>query len=129
MTGSSAQPPGRGYQPGDLVEDLVSGEAWTVDGYEPGGQYHPARVVLGRDTRHGAVVTARSPEQVRVVTPAIERSIYPGDGWSDLLMLTQTGQTVAEFTGVLSRRFGDRMASQPGAAEPEAGPGGLEPGG
>lgn len=126
--GNGGQQPERGYQLGDLVEDLNSGEAWTVDDYYPGGPCHPAWVVLGRETREGGVVTDRSPEEIRLVTPVTERAIFPGDGWSDFVMLRQTGQTAAEFSGTLANRFGQTRAPQPAAPEPEAGPDEVEPG-
>lgn len=37
-----------GYGRGDLVIYRPTGERWTVDGYYPGSDYHPARVLLGR---------------------------------------------------------------------------------
>jgi hypothetical protein len=104
MAGSSNGPaPERACQLGDLVEDLATGEAWTVDDYYSGDRYHPARVTLGRDTREGVVVTDRHPAQIGLVTPALQRSVYPGDGWPDHVMLQETGVTVAEFCGRLPR--------------------------
>lgn len=127
--GHGREPLPRAYQLGDLVEDTESGEAWTVDDYYPGGPCHPAWVVLGRETLEGGVVTHRSLEELRLVTLITERAIFPGDGWSDIVMLRQTGQTVAEFTDALGKRFGRPGVVAPTAVEPEAEPGDMEPGG
>jgi hypothetical protein len=116
VSGDHGQAPERAYQLGDLVEDMRTGETWTVDDYYPGGPDHPDRVTLGRESREGAVVTDRLPSQTRLVTPWPERSVYPGDGWSDYVMLRQAGQTVAEFRDGLSQPV-QRTERDPG---PEA---------
>jgi hypothetical protein len=121
--------PDRAYQLGDLVEDVATGETWTVDDCYPGDSRHPGRVALSRETRDGAVVTGRRPSQIRLVTPWPERQVYPGDGWSDYLMLRQAGQDVAGFCDGLTRQHGDPAAWQPAAApRPEAAAEDVEPG-
>jgi hypothetical protein len=77
------------FATGDLVE--YTGDRWTVDRYIPATPYKPARVLLGRsDTAPGGgargTVTEADPNEVRLVTRAIERSIYPGDDWSWLVL-------------------------------------------
>lgn len=65
---------------GDLVEYLPTGELWNVDSYWPGNDlgHHRPRVTLGRcpegEWPQGEVMDS-DPEQVRLVTRAIERSL------------------------------------------------------
>jgi hypothetical protein len=126
MSGTDGQVPERAYQLGDLVEDVQTGETWTVD--DCGNSRHPAHVTLGRETREGALVTDRLASQIHLVTPWAERPVYPGDGWSDHVMLRQTGQTLTEFGAGLPDPPGDPAAWQSAtAAQPEVAAEDVEP--
>lgn len=129
MSGADGRVPERAYQLGDLVEDVQTGETWTVDDCRPGNSQHPARVTLGRETREGAVVTDRLASQIHLVTPWAERPVYPGDGWSDHVVLRQTGQTLTESCAGLPDPSGDPAAWQSAVApQPEAAAEDAEPG-
>ena len=82
------------FQRGDLVEYLPDDTLWTVDAYWAGTQYKQPEVTIGNDIAdegpgyHQVSVTTMAvhPDSVRLVTPVMERSIYPGDGWSHVVL-------------------------------------------
>lgn len=129
MTGTDRRVPERAYQLGDLVEDVQTGETWTVDDCHPGNSQHPTRATLGRKAREGGVVTDCLASQIHLVAPWIERPVYPGDGWSDHVMLRQTGQKLTEFCARVPDPSGDPAAWQSAAApQPEVAAEDVEPG-
>jgi hypothetical protein len=67
------------FQPGDLVEYLPTGERWNVDDYDPGTDYSPASILLGRSSggegvARGEVLDA-DPRRVRLIRRLAERSL------------------------------------------------------
>jgi hypothetical protein len=75
----------------DLVKYLPTGEVFDVDSYNPGSQYVAATVSLVRTSAHdhkNIHVTRfdARPCAVRLIERACERTVFPGDGWSDLAL-------------------------------------------
>jgi hypothetical protein len=72
----------------DLVKYLPTGEVFDVDSCNPGTQYVAPTITLTRtsadDHKNIHVVGFdASPEDVRLIESACERTVFPGDGWSD----------------------------------------------
>jgi hypothetical protein len=82
------------WQRGDLVEYLPDGTEWTVDAYWAGSQYKQPEVTVGHDSAEEgpgyrqvlATVMSVHPDKVRLIVPVMERPIFPGDGWSHLVL-------------------------------------------
>jgi hypothetical protein len=78
------------FRPGDLVEYLPTGEAWTVDEVIPAATCGRQALILGRsEDRDGNVVRAAvkdvSPGQLRLVRAALERTLHDGSDWRHLI--------------------------------------------
>jgi hypothetical protein len=78
------------YHQGDLVKYLPSGEQYTVHEVFPGDQYRPAHIGLGKTLasspkRVHVVDVYTDPENVKLIARAGERTMFPGDDWSDEL--------------------------------------------
>lgn len=76
------------YQQGDLVKYLPTGERFNVRGVFPGGRYRAPHVALGKtladSAKHVHVVDVYAdPKDVKLIVRAGERTMFPGDGWSD----------------------------------------------
>jgi len=82
------------WQRGDLVEYLPDGSQWTVDAYWAGSPYKAPEVTVGRDSaaegpgyrQVTAVIMCVHPDKLELVTPVMERPIWPGDDWSHLVL-------------------------------------------
>ena len=86
---------------GDLVVYRPTGERWTVDDFDPGGDYHPASVLLGRSWARDGVTHAEvldaDPANVQLVCPLAERSII-AERVSDLMTVwDKSGDLITVF--------------------------------
>jgi hypothetical protein len=89
------------YTPGDLVEYLPTGEHLTIHEHFTGSPYRPPHVgmfrVTGDAKRVHAMDVYTHPDNVRLITRAGERTMFPGDGWSHELFAT-TPDPIREVT-------------------------------